>query len=67
MIEPVVDLDEVRSRPGVILADVRYYLDGRSGRAAYDAGHLPGAIFVDMDADLAVPASPASERILAEC
>ena len=24
------------------LADVRWYLDGRSGRAAYDAGHLPG-------------------------
>lgn len=59
MIEPVVDLDE---RAGVILADVRYYLDGRSGRAAYEAGHLPGAIFVDMDADLALPASPEGGR-----
>jgi thiosulfate/3-mercaptopyruvate sulfurtransferase len=40
-------------RDEVVLADVRWYLDGRSGRAAYAAGHLPGAIFVDVDADLA--------------
>ncbi|MGX6447667.1 sulfurtransferase [Patulibacter sp. S7RM1-6] len=33
----------------VLLADVRWYLDGRSGRAAYEAGHLPGARFVDLD------------------
>jgi thiosulfate/3-mercaptopyruvate sulfurtransferase len=36
-----------------VLADVRWYLDGRSGRAAYEAGHLPGAVFVDVDTDLA--------------
>ena len=36
----------------VVTADVRWYLDGRSGRAAYDAGHLPGAVFVDLDAAL---------------
>jgi thiosulfate/3-mercaptopyruvate sulfurtransferase len=41
---------------------VRYYLDGRSGRAAYDGGHLPGAIFVDLHHDLAAPASPAEGR-----
>jgi thiosulfate/3-mercaptopyruvate sulfurtransferase len=28
--------------------DVRWYLDGRSGRAAYEAGHIPGAVFVDL-------------------
>jgi thiosulfate/3-mercaptopyruvate sulfurtransferase len=54
MIEPVVDVDWVqRHRHRVVLADVRYYLDGRSGRDAYDAGHLPGAVFVDLDQDLA--------------
>jgi thiosulfate/3-mercaptopyruvate sulfurtransferase len=42
----------------VVLADVRWYLDGRSGRAAYDAGHLPGAVFVDVDGDLAGPHGP---------
>jgi len=36
----------------VVVADVRWYLDGRSGRAAYERGHLPGAIFVDIDTDL---------------
>jgi thiosulfate/3-mercaptopyruvate sulfurtransferase len=46
----------------VVVADVRWYLDGRSGRAAYDAGHLPGAVFVDLDADLAAPADRAAGR-----
>jgi thiosulfate/3-mercaptopyruvate sulfurtransferase len=41
---------------------VRWYLDGRPGRAAYDAGHLPGAVFVDLDRWLAGPASPADGR-----
>jgi thiosulfate/3-mercaptopyruvate sulfurtransferase len=46
----------------VVVADVRWYLDGRSGRAAYDAGHIPGAVFVDLDAGLAAPAAPAAGR-----
>jgi thiosulfate/3-mercaptopyruvate sulfurtransferase len=37
---------------------VRWYLDGRSGRDAYEAGHLPGAAFVDLDRVLAAPATP---------
>jgi thiosulfate/3-mercaptopyruvate sulfurtransferase len=40
---------------GAVVADVRHYLDGRSGRAAYDGGHLPGAVFVDLDTVLASP------------
>lgn len=48
MIDPVVS-----SVPaGAVVADVRFYLDGRSGRAAYEGGHLPGAVFVDMERDL---------------
>ena len=47
-------LEDVRSGD-IALCDVRWYLDGRSGRAAYDAGHLPGAVFVDLDRDLAGP------------
>jgi thiosulfate/3-mercaptopyruvate sulfurtransferase len=41
---------------GVRVADVRWYI-GRpgAGRAAYDAGHIPGAIFVDLDTDLVEP------------
>ncbi len=33
--------------------DVRWYLDGRSGRDAYRRGHIPGAVFVDLDTALA--------------
>ncbi|MFI6288616.1 sulfurtransferase [Streptomyces sp. NPDC051018] len=36
-----------------ILLDVRYRLGGPHGRPEYDAGHIPGAVFVDLDAELA--------------
>src|SRR5512141_2714715 len=38
------------------IADVRWYL-GRpdAGLAAYQAGHIPGAVFVDLEADLTDP------------
>src|SRR6266540_7154067 len=36
--------------PDVRVIDLRWYLDGRSGEAAFDAGHVPGAVFVDLDA-----------------
>jgi thiosulfate/3-mercaptopyruvate sulfurtransferase len=45
---------------------VRFYLDGRSGRAAYDSGHLPGAVFVDLEAALSAPASDAGRHPLPE-
>jgi thiosulfate/3-mercaptopyruvate sulfurtransferase len=32
--------------------DVRWYLDGRSGRAAYETGHVPGAVFIDLEGEL---------------
>ena len=36
--------------------DVRWYLDpARNGGAAYLAGHLPGALFLDVDKDLSAP------------
>ena len=63
MLPPVVDPSWLREhREEVVLADVRWYLDGRSGRAAYDAGHLPGAVFVDLDRWLAAHAGPGAGR-----
>jgi thiosulfate/3-mercaptopyruvate sulfurtransferase len=60
---PLVDAAWLEEhRRDVVVADVRWYLDGRSGRAAYEAAHLPGAIHVDVDTDLAGPASPAAGR-----
>jgi thiosulfate/3-mercaptopyruvate sulfurtransferase len=55
---PVVTVEWLSSHlntPDLVIADVRWYLDGRSGRDAYDGGHLPGAVFVDLDHDLADP------------
>jgi thiosulfate/3-mercaptopyruvate sulfurtransferase len=37
------------------LLDVRWRLGGPPGRELYDAGHIPGAAFVDLDRDLAAP------------
>lgn len=42
--------------------DLRWYLDGRSGRAAYHAAHLPGAVWLDVDSELSGWASPAAGR-----
>lgn len=56
---PIVEASEVVAIRGVVACDVRWYLDGRSGRDAYDAGHLPGAVFVDLDEDLT--STPGSE------
>lgn len=38
------------------VVDTRFYLDpARRGRDAWRAGHIPGAIFLDMDEDLSAP------------
>jgi thiosulfate/3-mercaptopyruvate sulfurtransferase len=42
-------------RPPVLL-DVRWRLGGPSGRPEYDAGHLAGAVYIDLDTELAGPA-----------
>lgn len=51
----------------VRLVDVRWYLnvkgtDGRWGRTGYNAGHLPGAVWLDLDAELSGWASPTAGR-----
>ena len=46
----------------VVVCDVRWYLDGRSGRAAYESGHIPSAVFVDLDHDLSGPAGGTAGR-----
>ncbi len=45
--------------PGLRIVDCRWYLgQPGAGRTAYDAGHLPGAIHVDADADLVARDGP---------
>jgi thiosulfate/3-mercaptopyruvate sulfurtransferase len=38
-----------------VLLDVRWRLGGPPGIESYHAGHLPGAVFIDLDAQLAGP------------
>lgn len=59
VIDPIVSADWVLAHPGpLVLADVRYYLDGRSGLAAYGGAHLRDAVWVDMDHDLSDHSQP---------
>ena len=46
----------------IVGADCRWYLDGRRGADAHEAGHIPGAVFVDLDRDLAAPPGGARGR-----
>lgn len=42
----------------LVVADVRWYLDGRDGRAAFEECHVPEAVWVDLDRDLAAHGLP---------
>jgi len=64
---PLISVAELRERLGsVTLLDVRYRMGGPGGPAEYAAGHLPGAAYVDLDADLASPPGPGGRHPLPE-
>ena len=61
--QPLVDARWLDAHAGEVrVVDSRWYLDRRSGRDAYESGHLPGAVWVDVDRDLAAPATPTAGR-----
>lgn len=63
MIAPFVCLDWLADHAAeVVLTDVRWYLDGRSGADAFAAGHLPSARFVHLETWLSGPGSPERGR-----
>ncbi|ARQ68101.1 sulfurtransferase [Streptomyces marincola] len=47
-----------------VLLDVRWRLGGPPGRPQYAAGHLPGAVYVDLDTELAAPPGPGGRHPL---
>lgn len=77
---PLVSADDLLSSldsPNApVLLDVRWRLGGPPGRQDYAEGHLPGAVYLDLDADLAaapgeggrhpLPAAEDLQRVLRE-
>ncbi len=62
----LVDVDELAALladddPPAVL-DVRWALGRTDGREQHLAGHVPGAVYVDLDTELAAPPSPAAGR-----
>jgi len=56
-------LDALLGRPGApAVLDVRWALGDPDGRAHYRDGHIPGAVFADLDAELAAPPSQPGGR-----
>ncbi|WP_223163753.1 sulfurtransferase [Nocardioides humilatus] len=51
---PLVGVDELAALLGTVtVLDVRYKMGGPAGPEEYDAGHVPGAAYVDLDSALA--------------
>jgi thiosulfate/3-mercaptopyruvate sulfurtransferase len=62
LVGPLVSPEDLLVHLGddrLVIADVRWYLtDPPGGRRAYEAGHLPGAVFIDVDSDLVGRSGP---------
>lgn len=56
------ELREALTGKTVRLLDVRWALGDPDGPEHYRKGHIPGAVFVDLDTELAAPPSPARGR-----
>jgi thiosulfate/3-mercaptopyruvate sulfurtransferase len=65
-VDPLIDASELAaaltaSRPPRVL-DVRWKLGGPPGLAEYERGHIPGAVYVDLDTELAGHGRPIDGR-----
>jgi thiosulfate/3-mercaptopyruvate sulfurtransferase len=58
----LVPAAELLPEPGGVLLDVRWALGDDQGRERYREAHLPGAVHVDLEAELADAASPEAGR-----
>jgi thiosulfate/3-mercaptopyruvate sulfurtransferase len=67
MTSPLISTAELRDRLGhVTVLDVRYKLGGQSGPGEYTLGHVPGAVYVDVDSELASAPGPGGRHPLPE-
>ncbi len=57
---PIIDAASLRARlgdPALRVVDARFtFADPKAGRLAYLAGHIPGAVYLDLEEDLSGPA-----------
>ena len=54
-----IDSAEARSSQSLVIVDCRFQMnDKAAGRRAYVAGHVPGACYADLEADLSGPIVP---------
>lgn len=53
---------ELRQNASLRVLDVRWDLGAPDGRPDYEAGHIPGAVFVDLDTELSTHTSPLDGR-----
>jgi thiosulfate/3-mercaptopyruvate sulfurtransferase len=58
----LIRAEELLARPADVLLDVRWRLGSDSGRDEYLAGHLPGAVYVDLPTELSGPPSAVDGR-----
>lgn len=53
MTSPLISADDLAARlgdPGLRIVDASWHLDGRDARAEFAQAHIPGAVFLDLDA-----------------
>jgi len=56
-------LNDLLWDPGVVIIDCRYDLtDPAAGRRRYLEGHIPGAVYADLETDLSGPIAPGTGR-----
>ena len=62
LVDPTGLSAELEAGRRIVLLDVRWALGDPHGRQQHLEGHLPGAVFVDLETELADPPSPAEGR-----
>jgi thiosulfate/3-mercaptopyruvate sulfurtransferase len=64
--DPATLARELAGEAPPLVIDARWQLGGPPGAGRYQAGHLPGAVFVDLDEDLSGPPGPGGRHPLPE-
>ncbi|WP_261164689.1 sulfurtransferase [Microbacterium sp. Marseille-Q6965] len=66
MSDILITVDELAARigrePTLRVLDVRWWLDRPDGRPDFEAGHIPGAVYVDLETELSAHRAPSDGR-----